>query len=155
MPINVIEKDKNEIWITVKLFFFCYLLSLINSYFFVFLNNTIIHTNISNPIDSKPFIEQFFIAVIIAPPIETWLAQVLPNRLLTKLKISNKFILIIIPSILFGLGHIGYSLLYGIVMLNGGIILNYFYLESKLKTKNAFLLTALLHSVYNLTGLIF
>jgi hypothetical protein len=97
---------------------------------------------------------KIFIIIIIAPIVETLIFNLLPNQILNKFGINNKFLLVIIPSIIFSIFHL-YHPIYGIMALIGGIIMNWYFLYSHDKKKIAFLLVALLHSSYNLYGYLF
>jgi CAAX amino terminal protease family. len=98
--------------------------------------------------------EKAVLGLIIAPIIETILYQYLPNHFLIKIRILNKYLLIIIPSLLFGLSH-SYHFLYMLMTFFGGVVLNYYYIEMKKRTSYSLWATALIHSLYNLYGLLF
>lgn len=138
----------------IHLFLICLLIKIINGYFFIYLNDNYFHYVQDVSIDNLPRFAQFFIAIIIAPLIETLILQVIPNKTLRLLKISNLVILILIPSILFAAAHT-YHNLYVAMAFFSGIVLNYFYIESQKISKHPFLLTALLHALYNLYGFLF
>lgn len=140
-----------------RLFLFtilCLTAAILNGYFFNWLNNTFLHYNITKSTDEYAKIEKAVLMLIISPIVETLLFQYLPNVILLKLKIFNKYLLIIIPSIIFGLSH-SYHFLYVIMTFCGGLILNYYYFEMKIKTKYYYWATVLVHSLYNLYGLLF
>src|SRR5664279_1490961 len=141
--------DDNKKAFLLKLFLACYLLAILNSFIFKTANDYYFHSNLINPVESRSKIEQFILGVILAPILETWLFQYLPNWVLVTLKVHKKYLLLLLPAVLFGAMHVGYSLLYGICMLVFGLIINYFFLESKARSKNYFWLTALLHAMYN------
>jgi Type II CAAX prenyl endopeptidase Rce1-like len=145
--------DKKNAFL-VKLFLRCYVLAILNSAIFKISNECLFHSSLTNPIELKSKYEQFLLGVILAPIFETWLLQYLPNLLLIKLKVNNKYLLILLPAILFGTLHIGYSLIYGICMVIFGIIINYFYLKSKQVSKKYFWLTVMLHAMYNMLGIL-
>ncbi len=147
-------EDKKNAFI-LKLFLFCYVMAIVNSVIFKFANNLFFHSNLTNPIETRSTYEQFILGVLLAPLLETWLFQFLPNRLLVKLKLYNQFLLILLPAVLFGAMHVTYSLLYGVCMFIFGLILNYFFLRAKGLSKHYFLLTVLLHALYNLPGVLF
>jgi uncharacterized protein len=133
----------------VKIFFICFFLSIVNCYFFEWINQYL-HCTLSNPLDKDPIYEQFLIGVLVAPIIETWLFQYLPNKILIKTKITNRYALLIIPGLIFGMAHISYSWLYGLAMFFAGLVLNFFFLKAQASNRHYFWLTALLHSFYNL-----
>ncbi|MCC6289168.1 MAG: CPBP family intramembrane metalloprotease [Chitinophagaceae bacterium] len=140
-----------------RIFFFtilCLIASIFNGYLFNWLNNNFFHYSINKSIDHFGKPEKSILALLISPIIETLLFQYIPNLILLKMKISNKYLLIIIPSIFFGLSHT-YHFLYAIMAFCGGMILNYYYLEMKRKTRYYYWATALIHSLYNLYGLLF
>lgn len=129
---------------------------ILNGYFFNYINNTFFYyenneengfTNLSVPL-------KYVIIVVIAPLIETFIFQMTPYIVLNMLKIKTKYLLVIIPSILFSLGHI-YNPIYMCMTFIGGVFLNIYYYESKKHTHHYFLLTALIHSFYNLYGILF
>ncbi len=137
-----------------KLFITCYIIAVFNGFFWDWINRLFIHANIINTIASKSITEQVMVGLVLAPIIETFLLQRLPNNILIKLKVRNTKILIIIPSLIFGLCHISYSWYYGVAAFFGGLILNYFYIHSKEISKYFFILTILLHLLYNLMAFI-
>lgn len=136
-------------------FLYCLLLSVVNGYFFNYLNTKYFNyssnenglSEFSNPV-------KFFIIVVITPIIETLIFNLFPNQVLKKFGIKNNFLLVIIPSIIFSMFHL-YHPIYGLMALIGGIIMNWYFLYSHSKTKIAFTLVALLHSSYNLYGYLF
>lgn len=138
----------------IRLFLICLLIMIINGYFFNYLNDNYFHYVQDVSIEDLPRFAQFFLAIIIGPLIETALVQVIPNKILRSLKISNLVILILIPSILFAAAHT-YHNLYVAMTFFSGMVLNYFYIESQKMSKYPFLLTALLHALYNLYGFLF
>ena len=140
--------------IILKIFLSCYVLAIVNSIIFKLVNEAFFYSNLTNPIETRPKYEQFILGVLLAPILETWLFQFLPNRLFIRLKIYNQFLLILLPAVLFGAMHVEYSLLYGICMLIFGLILNYFFLRAKDLSKHYFWLTVLLHMFYNMPGIL-
>lgn len=96
---------------------------------------------------------KFFInLVFIAPIIETLLFQVIPFYILTKL-IKNRYLIVLIVGILFGLVHYFNEQNYLEVLILSfiGIIYSYFfYIGSIRKQVSPFFIVALIHSGYNL-----
>ena len=132
----------------------CLGLTIINGYFFAFLNYKFFHFNSSgNNIDMLPRSEQFFLSVIIAPILETFIAQFILFKIL-RLKITHQPLLIVLGSLFFASMHY-YNWLYMVVTFFIGLIINYYYLEIQKISKYSFLLTVLLHSLYNLYGYLF
>ncbi len=132
----------------------CLAIAITNGYFFDFLNDKFFHlSNTGNDINKMSRNEQFLIAVIIAPLIETLVAQFMLVETLRQ-KITNQKLLILLSSLFFAFMHY-YSWLYIVVTFFGGLILNYYYLEIQKISKYSFFLTALLHSLYNLYGFLF
>jgi hypothetical protein len=138
-----------------KLFFICYLLLVVNSFFFQWTNNYL-HCDLNNPIFKHSIFEQVILGAVIGPVIETWVFQYLLNKIILWIKpgITNRYILLIVPSLIFGIAHVEYSWLYGLVMVFSGLLFNFFFLETKPGNKYFFWLTALLHGLYNLLGII-
>ena len=91
---------------------------------------------------------------MIAPIVETILFSLIPNLTLTKIRVRNNFILIIVPSVFFSVCHL-YNLLYAVIALFGGLIINWYYINCKNSGKSAFWLVVLLHTFYNLYGYVF
>lgn len=137
----------------LKIFLSCYLLVIANNFFFEWINNYI-NCNLSNPLDKDPIYNQFIMSILIAPVMETLLFQYLPNHILSKIRLTNRYILLIIPGLIFGLAHIGYSWLYALAMFFAGLLINFFFLKAKSINKYSFWLTALLHGLYNLFCLV-
>jgi CAAX protease family protein len=135
-----------------QIFLACLLLSLLNNVLFSLIAYVFPGLNLAdNPIIKENIWFQFILGCIVAPLLETWLLMVLPNRLLIKLGVKNIYLLIIIPSLLFGAGHY-YSALYIAAMVVAGLIMNFLYVYCKhfKSSKQAFLYVALLHALYNL-----
>ena len=137
-----------------RLTILCLLSTIVNAYFFNYLNDTLLHFTIVTHISDFSKKEHFFLAIIFAPVVESYILQVIPNRVLIKLNVYNKVLLIILPSILFGILH-SYHWYYMIMMFFFGIIINFYYIECKELTKYAFWFVALLHALYNLYGFLF
>jgi membrane protease YdiL (CAAX protease family) len=99
-----------------------------------------------------PILYIFLLVVIIAPFIETLLFNTLPIKIIQYF-IKNKYIIILLSSIVFALIHT-YSVAYIFMTYFGAISINTFYLvtEEKKGLLKASGLTVLLHSVYNLIG---
>ena len=131
-----------------KVFLACLLLSILNALFFSAIAN---YFDIlpGNPIEKLGLISQLFLACVVAPILETLLIVTLPNLLLRKAGIKNRYLLIVFPSTLFGLAHY-YSLLYIIVMFLNGLLMNFLYVYCLLKGYRAFYWVVLLHFLYNL-----
>ena len=132
----------------------CLFLEIVIFYFLNFLNTNFFHFKSSNYNGYKlSQNELFLIVVIIAPIIETYIAQFALMKFL-KIYITNQIYLLIIASTFFGIMH-NYNWLYMLVTFFLGLILNYYYLEVQKISKYSFFLTALLHSLYNLYGFLF
>ena len=137
----------------VKRIILLFCLSTINGYFFNFLNDKYFHLT-THVFGQTPKMELLFISVVAAPIAETYLLQYLPNLILTKLRVKNTFLLIVLPSILFAFGHT-YFWLYVFMTFFSGLILNYLFLYLKGKTPYYILITMLFHAMYNLFGFLF
>lgn len=130
-------------------------LSILNGYIFQFLYKYFQYVDKSeNGLKDLPIFIQTLAILLISPIVETYLFQYIPNVILQKLKINRNYLLIIIPSIIFSLFHF-YNIIYLFMTLFGGIILNYYYLKTKKISKHYFILTVLLHSLYNFYGYLF
>lgn len=131
------------------------IVAILNGYFFNFLNDTFFH--FTNPkFDRLSQRETFFLAVIIAPIVETLIFQVLVYKSLLYFGIKNNYICIVIMSIIFSQMH-WYYWLYVVMTFVSGLIINSFYVKlMKLRnTALAFILTMALHLCYNLYGVLF
>lgn len=139
----------------IKLFLIIFTLKILNGNIFNYLNNN--YFLLETPFFEKiPENELFFLVVIFAPIFETLIIQFFLYRLLTKLRIENIYIKIIIMSFAFSLAH-HYHWLYMVATFVGGLLINYFYV-SVLKLRNelqAVFLTMALHASYNLFGFLF
>jgi|JI10StandDraft_1071094.scaffolds.fasta_scaffold1095014_3 hypothetical protein len=139
----------------IQLFFLILLFKIINGYVFTYINHRFfkLENAIFEELSEK---EMFFLAVVLAPIIETLIFQLFLYRLLDKTRINNMPIIIILMSFAFSQAH-WYHWLYVVAAFINGIFLNYFYLYTY-KKKNelvAVLLTIVLHSSYNLFGFLF
>ncbi|MEN9610827.1 MAG: hypothetical protein RLZZ628_1641 [Bacteroidota bacterium] len=140
----------------ISLTIICLLLAIVNGYIFNYINNKYFHlASNENGLDDYPKIGKIIIIIIIAPIIETVLCQVLPFSILSALKVVNKLLLILIPSLIFASMH-HYHWLYMLMTFFGGLILNYYYYcVVQIHSEYAFALTAILHATYNLYGFLF
>jgi uncharacterized protein len=137
----------------IKQFILLLVLAILNAYFFNWINEAFFHLQ-TGEFEKMPRSELFFFTVIIAPAAETLLVQYLPNRILEKLKVENLFLLIVIPSIIFSLGHL-YFWLYAVMTFFSGLILNYYFLWLKKRSEYYLYITMLFHATYNLYGFLF
>lgn len=95
--------------------------------------------------------EEFFLVVLIAPVIETYLFQHLIIKFLEK-KISSTIYILLICSLVFGLMHT-YNIVYFFKACISGFLYSLLYLIIKqYKNKNPILYVVICHSIYNLTG---
>lgn len=92
---------------------------------------------------------KFIVGVLIAPPIETFIAQTIPYFLMSKIKYLRKnwILIVVIAGILFGLGHI-YTLQYIVVMVFTGMLFMYAYILRR--GREPFLTVTLIHMLGNL-----
>ena len=133
----------------------CLALAILNGYFFNFINDKFFHfTSDENGLAHLPIEAKLAIIVFLAPIIETVIFQFIPIEILKNTKLRNPVFLILIPSLIFAGAH-WYHFIYIIMAFVGGIILNYYYVETQKISKYSFLLVVLLHSLYNLYGFIF
>jgi hypothetical protein len=105
--------------------------------------------------EEHPNYVNFILVIILGPIIETVLFNLLPIKILQYVNFfkKNPLYLILIASVCFSLTHT-YSIPYVFMTYLGAITLNTFFIavQSKKNTKTAFILTAVLHSAYNLIG---
>jgi membrane protease YdiL (CAAX protease family) len=100
-------------------------------------------------------IGMFLIGVILAPVIETLLAQVLPISLTQKfVKWNTKIISVFISTLLFSLGHLSYSLWYFILIIPTGSLLALTYIIFQERKESGFWMTFSVHSLKNLIAFI-
>jgi hypothetical protein len=139
----------------VQFFFLILLFKIINGYVFIYINARFF--KLENAIFEKlSESELFFLAVVLAPIIETLIFQLFLYRLLNKIGINNTSVIIILMSFAFSQAH-WYHWLYVVAAFINGLLLNYFYVYI-LKKKNeliAVLITIAFHSCYNLYGFLF
>lgn len=139
----------------IRLFFLMFLFKLINGYVFTYINYRYfkLENAIFEELSEK---EMLFLAVVLAPIIETLIFQLFLFRLINKTRINNTSIIIILMSFAFSQAH-WYHWLYVVAAFINGLFLNYFYLYTYRKKNEliAVLLTIALHSSYNLYGLLF
>lgn len=146
---------KSEYKKVIQLFFLVLLFKIINGYVFTYINHRFF--KLENAIFEELSVkEMFFLAVVLAPIIETLIFQLFLYRLLDKTRINNTTIIIILMSFAFSQAH-WYHWLYVVAAFINGLFLNYFYVWI-IKNKNeliAVLLTIALHTSYNLFGFFF
>lgn len=141
----------------ILFFLISFVLAVLNGYFFNYINNAYLHFDVNyNKFQNISKNELNFIAIFVAPFIETFIFQYLPYLILSKwIKINNKALCIIIMSIIFSSMHY-YNWLYIVMTFFGGIILNNLYIYYHKHTyKYSFILTVLFHSLFNLYGFLF
>lgn len=141
------------------LFFFIisFSLALLNGYFFNYINDIYFHFDVNQSRHNNISKEELnFIAIFIAPFLETFLFQYLPYLVLSKwMRIKNRILCIIIMSSIFASMHY-YNGLYIAMTFFGGIILNNLYIYyNKHAYQYSFILTVLFHGLFNLYGFLF
>ena len=138
-----------------QIFFVLLLIKILNGYFFGYINDRFFKLE-NRAFDILSEGELFFAVTVVAPIIETLIFQYGLHRFLRYLKVKNTLILICLMSLVFSLGH-NYHWLYMVAIFFNGLILNYLYINT-LENRGelvAVLLTALIHSLYNLFGFLF
>jgi uncharacterized protein len=133
-----------------KLFVLYFTISLFSSFLivvlkYIFLKNDFLNQSIE-PIDLS--LSHFILAVIIAPLLETAIFQKMAISLVLTFA-KNNLIAVAVSAVLFGLCHYDSITKIFQTMLMG-LCLGLFYTVLKQKGLNAFFLTALLHSSWNL-----
>jgi hypothetical protein len=138
----------------IYIFIFFLFIAIINGLFFNFLNDSFFHLKDSMHDDiSKE--EMAFLAVLVAPFLETLFFQFLFYKVLTGwLGLKNDVVCILIMSLAFSQMH-WYNWLYVVMTFFGGLILNTFYITFRGRTRYYFMLTVLFHALYNLYGVLF
>lgn len=95
------------------------------------------------------------IGVIIAPIIETLLGQMLPIKMVQRyIKWNTNKVALVFSTIIFGLGHIAYSIWYFFLVLPMGFSLAVTYLTFQQREQSSFWTTTLLHSMRNSLALL-
>ena len=130
------------------------LLAIANGYLFNYLNDHFFHI-VTSPPAGLSANQVAFLAVSVAPFFETLFCQFLLHRVLTKVfNLNNDTVCVLIMSLVFSQLH-WYNWLYVIMTFFGGLILNSFYVIALKRTRYYFVLTVLLHALYNLYGVMF
>ncbi len=138
---------------TFKLFLYCLTISIATSYTFVCVNHRFFHFKEEDINGEKPL--GLVLIICIAPLIETIIFQYIMHHILVYIKIRNGWTQIVLMSLVFASFHL-YSSFYMLMVFCSSIALNFFYIKtSKVNMLLAVLLTALLHSLYNLFGYLF
>jgi len=135
-------------------FILFFILAVVNGYFFNFINDYYFHieTKLPTGISQK---EMAFLAVFVAPFLETLIFQYLLHAGLTKvLNVKSNLVCVLLMSFVFSQIH-WYNWLYVIMTFFSGIILNSFYITFLNRTRYYFMLTVLFHALYNLYGVLF
>ena len=139
----------------IRYFSVFYMLAIANGYLFNYLisnySKVVINKEQFNGLNP---LSQFFIIIFISPIIETIIFQVLPNIILDKIGIRQNLLLVLLPSILFGFVHF-YTILYFIMGLIAGILLNTLYIISKSNSRFPIFIVTIFHLLYNLWGYVF
>ncbi len=126
--------------------------SILNGYFFNYLNEKYFQYSFyTDGVEGLSKRAQFFLIVLFLPLIETALLNKIPNAALKRLKITNEFVLIIVPSVFFSIWHY-YNPIYVLMAFIEGIILNWCYVYAQKNTRYTFIIVSLIHAIYNLYG---
>ncbi|WP_353955292.1 CPBP family intramembrane glutamic endopeptidase [uncultured Chryseobacterium sp.] len=137
-------------------FIISFILAVLNGYFFNYINDAYLHFNVNyNKHQNISKNELNFIAICIAPILETLIFQHILYLILKKIKIQNDVICIVVMSVVFSSMH-HYNWLYIVMTFFGGLILNNLYVYYyKHNNKYSFILTVFFHSLFNLYGFLF
>ncbi|CEJ70764.1 CAAX amino terminal protease self-immunity [Chryseobacterium oranimense G311] len=141
----------------VIFFIISFALAVLNGYFFNYINDSYLHFDVNyNKHQNISKNELSFIAIFVAPFIETLVFQHLPYLVLTRwIKLKNELLCIVIMSMIFSSMHY-YNWLYIVMTFFGGLILNnlyvYYYKHAR---RYSFILTAIFHVLFNLYGFLF
>lgn len=105
--------------------------------------------------DSGPDMKNWFLVIIVAPIIETFINQFGVFRIFNSIKITRgkQGWIILLSAFIFGLTHT-YSLSYMVFGFSMGIVLAYIYYLFHHTPQKAFWTTALIHSFRNLTAIV-
>ncbi|NJK83368.1 MAG: CPBP family intramembrane metalloprotease [Saprospiraceae bacterium] len=103
---------------------------------------------LSGKIEFETLTEEFFIVVVIAPLMETFLFQYLVFLIFDFFKL-NKAVIILVSAALFASIHY-YSWVYILFTFGSGLLLGYIYWLCQLKSLRPFILVFSLHGLYNL-----
>lgn len=137
-------------WIIVTLGFLVMLFVLVLTTLVTNSGNALNNPNVSY-LDNLSILETFIESVIAAPVLETLIFQMFIYWCTSKL-ISNKkyflMIYLISSSLLFAISHY-YSVFYIFYTICCGLVLSYCYFIFKERKENSFLLTVLIHSIFN------
>lgn len=91
-----------------------------------------------------------FLSIVLAPIIETFLGQVLPIYLTQKfIKAKTNIVATLLSTIIFSLGHLGYSVWYFILTIPTGILLAMTYMIFQNRKESSFWMTFSVHSLRN------
>lgn len=94
------------------------------------------------------------IGVVLGPILETLLAQALPIYLTQKfVKWKTNVISVLISTLLFSLGHLGYSVWYFILIIPTGVLLALTYIIFQERKESSFWMTFSVHSLRNLVAI--
>ncbi len=112
-------------------------------------------TNILGSAESGPNMKNWFVVIIVAPIIETFINQFGVFKILNKIKIirDKQGLIIFISAFIFGITH-AYNLSYMLFGFSMGIVLAYIYYIFHHNPQKAFWSTAIIHSFRNFTAII-
>lgn len=159
MPSNLLQTHPQLFAFNIKpakLFMLSLTLCILIGYFFHYIELFYFPENSGTGPFTKGESKQYIIVVssIFGPLVETFLFQMLPYYLFKKAGISNQYLVLFLPAIIFGYFHT-YNPLYQLGAFTNGLVFNYTYIWYRINYKLAFLLVTLLHSAYNLYGTLF
>jgi len=100
-------------------------------------------------------LSKFYLSVILAPIVETFILTIIPFYVLKKLSVTNSYFIVFLLSFIFAIAHT-YSIYYIVFAFISGLFFNLFFMiiENKTNLKTAFIYTAIFHSLYNLFAFI-
>ncbi|WP_276358920.1 CPBP family intramembrane glutamic endopeptidase [Daejeonella sp. H1SJ63] len=138
---------------TFKLLLIVLLANLILSSVFAILRQKYGYSMDPKMLNFDSVLEEFIVVVVVAPVFETVVFQYFMITLM--LFLAQRFFkrdlaafAIILPAICFGFSHT-YNNLYVLNTFLAALMINYFYILVKSRNQNAFILTVILHALYN------
>jgi hypothetical protein len=133
----------------IYLFFLFFLLDVLKMFFFEFIK--LLLDIESNGLELKEnSSKELFIISVFVPILETFFCFTLPILFLRLIRVKNNYLIIAIISVIFASQH-DYSIIYIVFAFCSGVVMSVYYLIhlKKYNTITAFVMTTILHGVYN------
>ncbi len=132
-----------------------FILAILNAYFFQWLESEYFDCGVfDSGLNGFTPLGVFFLVVLVAPIVETFVFIQLPYETLLKINVHSNVVRTILSAALFSVLHL-YCALYIVMTFIGGLIMNFLYIFSAKRRHYPFWTVAVFHALYNCYGFVF